>query len=103
METVSIDFSYKTLIAKFFFENKLIAQRNERVDKGFKYVLANVPNSDLSVKLQNVIKTKVGSVETTFFKKWKESKFKSKDEFEQKFAKWIHTNLKVSDYVFCMK
>lgn len=88
--------SYKNLIRNFFLDDKLIAQRNERIEKCLQYVLDIVDiDRDLSQKLQDVVKNKVASVEVTFFKKWRESKSKSKEEFEERYKKWIHTNLNV--------
>lgn len=96
MEDLSVaDFSYKNLISNFFFDDKLIPQRNQRIDKCVQFVIDNVPVRDLSKKLQDVIKNKVSSIEITFAKKWRESKSKSKDEFEQTYEKWIHTDLQV--------
>jgi len=93
--TMMIELTYKNLISNFFLNDKLIVERNERIEKCFQFVLENVPNRDLSEKLQDVIKSKVTSVEITFFKKWRESRSKSKEQFDQYNEKWIHTILKV--------
>lgn len=93
------DLSYKNIILTFFDNNKLIAQRNERIDKGVQFVLDNVPVRNLSEKLQDVVKQKVSSVEMTFIRKWRECKSKSKEEFENHYEKWIHTDLKVNKNV----
>lgn len=95
MASTTNDLSYKSITFTFFVNNKLIAERTDRVDQGFQFVLANVPVKNLSQKLQDVIWNRVNSVEITFTRKWRACKAKSKEEFEQHFEKWIHTDLKV--------
>lgn len=89
------DLSYKSIISSFFENNKLIAQRQERIENGSRFVLDNVPVRNLSQKLQDVIKNRVSSVEMNFIRKWRESKAKSKQEFDLHYETWIHTDLKV--------
>ncbi|KAG4078558.1 hypothetical protein HA402_002672 [Bradysia odoriphaga] len=93
--TNPIEFTYKNILLKFFVDEKLIAQRNERIEKAFQFVVCHVPNRDLSKHLQDVVRNKVSSFEVTFFKKWRASKCKSVAEFEQQHEKWIHLDLKL--------
>ncbi|XP_037025899.1 uncharacterized protein LOC119067179 [Bradysia coprophila] len=94
--TSPIDLTYKNILRKFFMaDEKLIAQRNERIEKAFQFVVHNTPNRDLSEYLQDVVRNKVASFEITFFKKWRASKCKSVAEFEQQHEKWIHLDLKL--------
>lgn len=87
--------THKNIIYRFFKNDKLISQRNEPIENGFRFVLANVPVRGLSEKLQDVIRKKVTSVDVAFQTKWRDSKSKSVLEFEQAFEKWVHMDLKV--------
>ncbi len=98
MASIASELTYKNIISNFFVNNKLIAERIERIENGFQFVLDNVPNRNLSQKLLDVIKNKVSSVEVTFFKKWRESKSKSKTEFFEGHEKWVHSDLKVHEH-----
>lgn len=89
--------SYQNIISSFFVDGQMIDDRNERIENGFRFVLENVPNNgELSQRLQGVIKKKVDSVEKTFFKRYRESEFKSKDDFEVQYKNWIRLRLKVT-------
>lgn len=102
MDAKMIDLTYVNLLPKFFEDDKLIAGRTERIERCYQFVLENVPNRDLSQKLQDVVKNKVSSFELTFYKKWRESKCKCRDQFEKSYEKWIHMDLKVNKYIFWM-
>ncbi|XP_037046958.1 uncharacterized protein LOC119081825 [Bradysia coprophila] len=100
MASTTSELIYKNIIAKFFVIDRdqsdresLISERVERIDRGVQFVLENIPNTNLSKKLQDIVINKVGSMETTFFKKWRESKAKSREHFERKFEEWIHLTL----------
>lgn len=100
MATTKNDLSYKNIISQFFVGEKMVVNRDDRIENGFQFVLKNVPVQDLSEKLQDVIRKKVASVEITFFKRFRESYCKSKEEFEQHYDKWVQMDLKVRT-IFC--
>lgn len=102
MASVACDLSYKNIISSFFVKNKLIEQRSERIANGCQLVLDIVPVRNLSEKLQGVVKSKVVSVDMAFISKWRQSKAKSKEEFEQQYEKWIHSNMKVDTNCLCV-
>lgn len=94
---------YKNVIGTFFVIDRqrgdrenLISERATRLGNGIQFVLDNIPNPKLSKKLHGVVSSKVGSMEITFYKKWRESKCKSKMEFERQFGDWINLKLPVN-------
>lgn len=99
------ELTYKNIISKFFSVDrdrdnceKLISDRKKRIDNGFEFVFANVPKRNLSEKMQDSIRSKVASVEATFYKRWRESKFNTKVEFEKQYEKWIHSYIQVDTF-----
>lgn len=67
------DFTYENLTAKFRKDNKLLPSKNERVENCFQFVTEKISCS--SSGAIETVKKRIVSLELTFMKKLRESKF----------------------------
>lgn len=87
------DLSYENLVTKFFKkQNELFASKSQRIENCLSFVNETV--SYTSKHAVEVIRKRITSLDLTFMKKWRDSKF-DWISFRQSNEEWLHRSLQV--------